>query len=81
MYFAFYTEVALVIFLCYTMAFNYGFGTRDLIFQHFGVASVPFSILIIIWAEFRKFMVHASRDKYLDFLQETQDTRKTQLVG
>jgi len=33
------------------------FGTRDVMFIHFGIGSIPFALLMIIWNEWRKYMV------------------------
>lgn len=57
MFFGFFTELVLMIGLSYIKVFNLVFGTRDVLFIHFGIGSIPFALLMIIWNEGRKYMV------------------------
>lgn len=58
MYLAFFVELLLTFTLCYVEAFNTGFGTRDLLFIHYGISGLPFAIVIILWNEGRKVCVN-----------------------
>lgn len=57
MFFGFYTELILIISLSYIQGLNLVFGTRDVLFIHFGIGSIPFALIMIIWNEWRKYMV------------------------
>ena len=57
LYFGFYVNFWLLSIFAYFEGINIAFGTRDLIFQHFGICAIPFGILIVLWSELRKFMV------------------------
>lgn len=57
MYFGFWIEFMLTMALSYIEVFNTVFGTRDLLFMHYGVHAMPFSLIMLIWAEWRKYMV------------------------
>jgi sodium/potassium-transporting ATPase subunit alpha len=43
--------------LAYVLPINLAFGTRDVIFVHFGVCAMPFGCLLILWAELRRYFV------------------------
>jgi sodium/potassium-transporting ATPase subunit alpha len=57
MYFGFTTEIILIVCLAYIIPLNVAFGTRDVIFVHFGVLGMPFGLILIIWNEARRFLV------------------------
>lgn len=57
MYFGFLSETILMISLSYIKVFNLVFGTRDVLFIHFGIGSIPFALLMLVWNESRKYMV------------------------
>ncbi len=57
MYFGFTTELVLIILLGYCLPLNFAFGTRDLIYQHFGFIATPYAAILILWNEIRKFMI------------------------
>ena len=48
MIFGIATEVMLVIICAYFYPFNIAFGTRDNIFMHFGMASIPFALFQLV---------------------------------
>lgn len=53
MFFGISTELFLVFFLNYVQAINFILNTRDLIFIHFGIAGLNFSLVMILWDEIR----------------------------
>lgn len=57
MYLAYFLELLITLSLSYIEVFNAGFGTRDILFIHYGICSLPFGILIIFWNEGRKYLV------------------------
>lgn len=57
MFFGFWVEIMLTILLSYIEVFNRVFGTRDMLFIHYGVSAMPYALIMVIWAEIRKFMV------------------------
>lgn len=80
MYFGFLSEIILMVCLSYIQGLNLVFGTRDCMFIHFGICSIPFALLMIIWNESRKFMVFYLNNIILD--KKCQANRhSTQLVG
>lgn len=50
-------EFTLCIFLAYCRPINHVFGTRDVIFLHFGLYSLFFSIMMLLYDETRKFLI------------------------
>ncbi len=50
-------EFTLTVFLAYFRPLNQVFGTRDLIFMHYGMYSLFFSILMLVYDETRKFLI------------------------
>lgn len=58
MFFGFWVELMLTVALSYIEVFNTVFGTRDLLFIHYGVCALPFALIMLIWAEGRKWMVN-----------------------
>ena len=57
MIFGWSTELTLTIFLAYLMPINYAFGTRDVLFIHYALPSFPFSIMMFIYDETRKYLI------------------------
>ena len=57
MIFGVVTELLLVIICAYFYPFNIAFGTRDTIFKHFGMASIPFALLQLIVDEIKKYLI------------------------
>lgn len=57
MFFGFWVEFMLTVALSYVQVFNTVFGTRDLLFIHYGVCALPFALVMLVWAEGRKYMV------------------------
>ena len=57
MIFGFVTELLICLLLCYTKGINLVFGTRDLIFVHFGVSGLAFCIIEVVWDEIRKYLI------------------------
>lgn len=43
--------------LAYIEPINHIFGTRDLMFEHYYMPAVPFSILILLYDEVRKYLI------------------------
>lgn len=60
MFFAFWVEFMLTVCLSYVGVFNAVFGTRDILFIHYGTGALPFALVMIIWAEGRKYLVYIS---------------------
>ncbi|CAD8185836.1 unnamed protein product [Paramecium octaurelia] len=63
MFFGFWVEFMLTVALSYIEVFNTVFGTRDLLFIHYGICALPFALIMLIWAEGRKWMIRASKSK------------------
>jgi sodium/potassium-transporting ATPase subunit alpha len=57
MYFAFTTELVLVFAFAFILPLNYGIGTRDNLYPHFGVCGMPFALFVLVWNEARKYMI------------------------
>jgi len=55
--FGFCSETALTILLAYARPINIAINTRPVIFLHYGIPAIPFSIYSLLYEEFRKFMV------------------------
>ena len=53
----FASELILTLVLAYLLPIHRAFGTRDVIFLHYGFAGVPFAILQMVYDEIRKYMV------------------------
>lgn len=53
MLFGFSTEILIALLLAYSQGINIVFGTRDVIFIHFGLLGLPFCIIENIWDEIR----------------------------
>ena len=47
----------LTVALAYIEGLNTVFGTRDILFIHYGISAIPYALLGLIWQEGRKFMV------------------------
>lgn len=58
MYLAYFVELVLTWSLAYLEAFNTVFGTRDIIFIHYGICALPYGMVMILWNEGRKFCVN-----------------------
>lgn len=54
-------ETLLGFFLCYTPVLQKIFGARPLEFWEFGIAGLPFSMMLLLWEEFRKLLLRSSR--------------------
>lgn len=50
-------EALLVIVVAYFYPFNVAFGTRDCIYMHLGVMSIPFGLLNMLFDEFRRLLI------------------------
>lgn len=57
MIFGWSTEILLTFVLAYVKPVNIVLGTRDLIFYHYIMPAVPFSILMLVFDETRKWMI------------------------
>ena len=57
MMFGIATEILLVIICAYFYPFNIAFGTRDNIFMHFGMASIPFALFQLVIDEIKKYLI------------------------
>lgn len=57
MMFAMTTEILLLLVAAYFQPFNSAFGTRDNIYMHFGVPTIPFGILQLTVDEVRKYLI------------------------
>jgi sodium/potassium-transporting ATPase subunit alpha len=57
MFYSFFVEFMLTVGLAYIEGLNTIFGTRDIIFVHYGVSAMPYALLGLIWQEARKYMV------------------------
>jgi sodium/potassium-transporting ATPase subunit alpha len=55
------SELVLTLVLAYLLPIQRAFGTRDLIFYHFGLAAFPFAILHLVYDEFRKYMIRNAK--------------------
>ncbi|KAL4511029.1 hypothetical protein ABPG73_008107 [Tetrahymena malaccensis] len=54
-------ETALAAFLVLTPGVNTVFGGRSIDFWQFGVSGVPFSIMVLVWNEIRKYLIRSHR--------------------
>ncbi|CAD8085019.1 unnamed protein product [Paramecium sonneborni] len=63
MYLAYFVEFLLTWSLSYLEAFNTVFGTRDIIFIHYGICALPYGMVMIIWNEGRKFCIRHFKSK------------------
>ena len=59
MIFGITTEILLTLACAFFYPFNIAFGTRDNIFMHFGMASIPFALLQIIIDEIKKLLIRS----------------------
>lgn len=57
MYLAYFVEFTITWCLAYVEVFNTAFGTRDILFIHYGVSGLPFAIVLLLWNEGRKICV------------------------
>jgi sodium/potassium-transporting ATPase subunit alpha len=57
MYLAYFIEFTITWALSYVEVLNAGFGTRDILFIHYGMCGLPYGVILIAWNEFRKFCV------------------------
>jgi sodium/potassium-transporting ATPase subunit alpha len=57
MLFGLTTEILLALACAYFYPFNIAFGTRDVIFMHFGITSLPFAMLQLILDEVKKLII------------------------
>lgn len=57
MVFGWTTTYILSVLLAYIEPVNLVFGTRDLVFNHYFMPSVPFSILMLLYDEVRKYLI------------------------
>lgn len=57
LWFGFFVDIWIMTILAYFKPINIAFGTRDLIFIHFGICGIPFGIYLLVWNEIRKFFV------------------------
>jgi len=64
MLFGFCSEIVLCLILAYAHPINVALNSRDVTFLHFGVPSIPFSIISLTYDETRKFLIRnlKSRD-------------------
>lgn len=56
-FFGIASELMLVMVVAYFYPFNVAFGTRDCIYMHMGVMSIPFGLVNTIFDEFRRFLI------------------------
>jgi len=54
------SEVVLALLFAYIPGLNYGIGTRDVSFLHYGFPAAPFSLFIMFYDEMRKILVNIS---------------------
>lgn len=59
MIFGITTELLLVIICGYFEPFNIAFSTRDNIFMHYGMPSIPFAILQLVIDEIKKYLIRS----------------------
>ena len=52
-----FVETAICVVICYIPPLNYVFGSRPMRFLHFGLAALPFAILLLVWDEVRKYLI------------------------
>jgi sodium/potassium-transporting ATPase subunit alpha len=50
-------SLMLVLAVAYFQPFNKAFGTRDVIFAHFGISAIPFGMLQLVIDELRKYLI------------------------
>lgn len=53
----------LTVCLSYVQVFNAVFGTRDVLFIHYGTGALPFALVMLIWAEGRKYLIRRFKSK------------------
>ncbi|CAD8189747.1 unnamed protein product [Paramecium pentaurelia] len=63
MYLAYFIEFLITWSLSYIEVFNTGFGTRDILFIHYGICGLPFGIVLILWNEGRKVCIRIFKSK------------------
>jgi hypothetical protein len=56
-FFGLIVEFLLVIVVAYFYPFNVAFGTRDCVFMHLGMMSIPFGLLNMLFDEFRRWLI------------------------
>jgi sodium/potassium-transporting ATPase subunit alpha len=61
--FGFCSEAALTLLLAYAKPVNVALNTRSLIFLHYGIPAIPFSIFSLLYEEWRKFMVRNMKSR------------------
>lgn len=61
MIFGWFTEILLLYCLSYVTPLNVVLGTRDLILQHSFIPGVPFSMLILLLDELRKYLIRNAK--------------------
>lgn len=71
MFFALQTEFIICIVLFYCRPVNNAFGTRDVIFLHFGIYAAFFSIVHNVYDELRKYLIRSfsSKDRENNFFK------------
>jgi sodium/potassium-transporting ATPase subunit alpha len=57
MYFGLTTEIIIGLVLAYAKPINVVFGSRDNTFVHYGMIAIPFSIVIFIIEEVRRYLI------------------------
>lgn len=77
--FGYTSELLLIIALSYVEGLNLVFGTRDVLFIHFGVCCLPFGAVMIFWNEFRKYMV--LNNNILRFVIQNHQSLRCQVGG
>jgi len=55
--FGYCSEIALCLILAFARPLNVALNTRDVIFIHFGIPSIPFSIYLLLYHEVRKILI------------------------
>jgi sodium/potassium-transporting ATPase subunit alpha len=59
MFFSITTEVMLMLAVTFFYPFNVAFGLRDTIFMHYGIPALPFSMLMLLVDEIRKYLIRS----------------------
>lgn len=57
MFFGLTSELVICVILAYIRPINYAFGTRDVIFLHFGMYAMFISIVHMVYDEIRKYLI------------------------
>jgi len=70
MIFGWSTEIALTFFLSYLLPINYVFQTRDVMFIHYALPSLPFSMMMLFYDEARKYAIR-NYDGFRGFWEAT----------